>query len=457
MFLYYAIGGSSALLIAAILIVVVALRRKPYATEAKTVAPQPSVSETPAPKIYREKLTMGDKPNPWTHSAPPDSKIDHLLPAFAFDAEGQIHRTQDSDLAQDIQVPSEPTAFAVLALWHAGREEYKLAALKVASNLQIVEGEREMICFLFQDLLERRISVKEVHDIERWQAPAFAASVKVYANAKINPTDWHELEQKLPSEYKEFYELEVAQKSPPKFLYRRAAESRIFSDGLLRLNLSVIGRSLNPRRWQRVLASGSGERVRRWASGLPCENERDALLLVANPEIFEKDDFSAEVAQKIASILDGTNAGDWLFDRGEKPSLIFRRLYFKFFCLFERYNEAVCCYGLLGVFRRERANRLYYARALFSCGMPHESWAEMSALLADFPRDAAILNEAGIYAHKLGRGEEAREIFDLARGLYPDDATIAYNEAIFTEEYSRLQIEQKWTQVQKMHDLPVVD
>jgi len=111
----------------------------------------------------------------------------------------------------------------------------------------------------------------------------------------------------------------------------------------------------------------------------------------------------------------------------------------------------------LGIFRRDRATRLYYARALFVSGMQHEAWTEMSALMIDHPRDAAVLNEAAIYAHKLGRHEEAAEIFGLARGMYPEDATLAYNEAVFTEQFSQVQIKEKWSAVQKMTAPPVVE
>jgi Flp pilus assembly protein TadD len=89
--------------------------------------------------------------------------------------------------------------------------------------------------------------------------------------------------------------------------------------------------------------------------------------------------------------------------------------------------------------------------------MLHEAWAEMSSLMTDFPRDAAVLNEAGIYAHKLGRYDEAAEIFGLARSYFPDDATIAYNEAVFTEQYSKKQVEEKWSRVQKLTQPPVVE
>jgi Flp pilus assembly protein TadD len=90
-------------------------------------------------------------------------------------------------------------------------------------------------------------------------------------------------------------------------------------------------------------------------------------------------------------------------------------------------------------------------------GMPHEAWTEMSGLLSQYPRDLAVLNEAGIYAHKLSRYDEAAEIFSRARSMFPDDATLAYNEAVFTEQYSRVQIKEKWSGVQKLSQPPVVE
>lgn len=480
MLLYWVIGGLTALLLAAIFIAIAALRRgastlsvdrQASTANKSTQAPdQPAQVETP--HVQRTKFAMGDAASPWTQGVyeknTPNAKIDELLPAFAFDGNGDIHRTQDLDLVQHLDIAGlshECTTvaglavhgpLAVLALWHAGKSEYKLMALKVASNVQVAETERDLIRFLFQDLLEQRIAANKVRGIEHWSEPKFSAAVKVYLSAALTPGEWQELEKILPDEFKDLYELEAAQKLPPKILYRRAATSKVFADGLLRLSMKVTERYLNPRRWQRMLQAGNIDRVRAWSKSLPCENEQQALLIVTNPEIFDKEDFSAEQVQKIVPLLEATDPGNWLFHHGQKPELKLRRQYFKFFCLFARYNEAVCCFSTLGTFRRERANRLFYARALFQCGMPHESWAEISALLTDFPRDAAVLNEAGIYAHKMGRHEDAAEIFGLARSLYPEDATIAYNEAIFTEHYSKVQIEQKWTAVQKMQEPPVV-
>ena len=57
----------------------------------------------------------------------------------------------------------------------------------------------------------------------------------------------------------------------------------------------------------------------------------------------------------------------------------------------------------------------------------------------------------------LQRFDEAAELFGMARSLYPDDATLAYNEAVFTEQFSKKQIEDKWTRVQQLTQPPVAE
>jgi tetratricopeptide (TPR) repeat protein len=261
----------------------------------------------------------------------------------------------------------------------------------------------------------------------------------------------------LPEYLYPYYELELAQKLPPRTIYRRARESRVYAEGLFRLNLQTLARYLNPKRWQRLLNSDKSARFAEWLSKQPCQTELQALLRVADPNVFDRADLDEALALQIETILERKNPRNWLFAGGAPPRLHLRLQYFKYFCLFQKYNEAVRCFAMLGVFRRDRAQRLWYARALFLSGMQHEAWSEMSALMTDYPRDAAVLNEAGIYAHKLGRFDEAAEIFGLARSYFPDDATIAYNEAVFTEQYSRRQVEEKWSRVQKLTQPTVVE
>ncbi len=431
----------------------------------RELAPEGEGGEAP-PRVKRAKLSIGDAPSPWTqgiyeqHS--PESKIEALLPAFAFDEAGNIHRVQMPDAVQGADFLSAVRhcdtaaglavngAYATLLLWHSGDPSYAQMALKVASHAQIAPEQKELIRFLFQDVIGKPLSPRSVPGLTRWSKPAFQAAVTLYNSAKISPQKSQDLEKLLPVEFRRFYELELAQKLPAKTIYREAATSPVFSEGLYLTNLKTLRRYMSPSRWLRIRNSGNTARFSEWIRNLPCETETDALLQVANPDIFEKEDLPEDLALKIQEIFATTDIRSWLFDNGKKPPLTCRLHYFKFFCLFERYNEAVRCFAYLGIFRRDRATRLYYARALFAVQMQHEAWTEMSALMTDYPRDAAVLNEAAIYAHKLGRHEEAAEIFGLARGMYPDDATLAYNEAVFTEQFSQVQIQEKWSAVQKM-------
>ena len=330
-------------------------------------------------------------------------------------------------------------------------------ALKVASHGQIAPEQKELIRFLFQDVTGKPLRPTAVPGLTRWSKPAFHAAVSLYHSPKISPQKWTELEKVLPVEFRRFYELELGQKLPAKTIYREAGSSPVFTEGLYRTNLVTLRRYLSPSRWLRIRNSGNTTRFKEWVTNVPCETEADALFHISNPDIFEREDLSPQLADKIQEIFATTNIASWLFENAKKPPLVWRLHYFKFFCLFERYNEAVRCFAFLGVYRRDRATRLYYARALFAVNMPHEAWTEMSALMSDYPKDAAVLNEAAIYAHKLGRHEEAAEIFSLARSMYPDDATLAYNEAVFTEQFSQVQIKEKWSAVQKMTAPPVVE
>lgn len=437
---------------------------------AAEVAPEAAVE---APRIKRARLAIGDAASPWTqgiyerHS--PEGKIDALLPAFAFDEAGKIHRVQNPDAVQGADVASAVKhcntasgiavngAYATLLLWHLGDPSYAEMALKVASHGQIAPEQKELIRFLFQDVTGQTLSTRAVPGLTRWSKPAFHAAVTLYNSDKILHDQWTQLEKVLPPDFRRFYELELAQKLPAKTIYRDAASSAVFGEGLYRTNLKTLRRFMTPARWARIRNSGNAARFSEWIKSVPCETEDDALFHISNPDVFEKEDLGDELAQKIQDIVAATDTRGWLFHQGKKPPLTHRLHYFKFFCLFERYNEAVRCFAFLGIFRRDRATRLYYARALFAVDMQHDAWTEMSALMSEYPRDAAVLNEAAIYAHKLGRHEEAAEIFALARGMYPNDATLAYNEAVFTEQFSQVQIKEKWSAVQKMSTPPVVE
>jgi hypothetical protein len=463
------------LFLTALITMIVALKRarrmhsgtlKPARKGPETASVEAAPPPVEPPRVKRAKLSIGDAPSPWTqgiyeqHS--PEGKIEALLPAFAFDEAGNIHRVQMPDAVQGADFLSAVRhcdtavglavngAYATLLLWHSGDPSYAQMALKVASHAQIAPEQKELIRFLFQDVIGKPLSPRAVPGLTRWSKPAFHAAVTLYNTAKVSPQKSQDLEKLLPVEFRRFYELELAQKLPAKTIYREAATSPVFSEGLYRTNLKTLQRYMSPSRWLRIRNSGNTGRFGEWVRNLPCETESDALLQISNPDIFEKEDLHEDLAQKIQEIFARTDLRSWLFDNGKKPPLTYRLHYFKFFCLFERYNEAVRCFAYLGVFRRDRATRLYYARALFAVQMQHEAWTEMSALMTEYPRDAAVLNEAAIYAHKLGRHEEAAEIFGLARGMYPDDATLAYNEAVFTEQFSQVQVQEKWSAVQKM-------
>ncbi|HRP69473.1 MAG TPA: hypothetical protein PLY93_08080, partial [Turneriella sp.] len=196
---------------------------------------------------------------------------------------------------------------------------------------------------------------------------------------------------------------------------------------------------------------GNAARLAKWVSEIACETPHDALFHIANPAVFAKEDLPESLAERIDAVLSATNTRAWLFEEGKLPPLIERMNYFKYFCLFERYSDGVRCFAFLGIFRHSRNFRLFYARALFMSGMLHDAWAEIASLLEKYPSDRALLNEAGIYAHKMTRYDEASEIFARARSLYPDDATLAYNEAVFTEDFSRVQVAEKWSRVEKLN------
>lgn len=474
----FILGGIAlTLLLTAIITLVVAFRRP----RARWKMPQPkpvaatgtATTGAPAPRVNRLRLTVGDVANPWTQGIyernSPEAKLARILMAFAFDEAGGIRRAQQAELVTGIDLGelirtcasasgvAVHGAYTTLVLWHAGDGRYAEMALKVASHAQMPLEQKDLIRFLFQDILDLRLKPRAVESLSHWNNKAFRTALALYTAKRVKEAEWKEMSLVLPEYLYPYYELELAQKLPPRTIYRRARENRVYGEGLFRLNLETLKRYLNPKRWQRLQNSDKAARFSAWLAEQPCRTEAEALLHVANPDVFEAADIDAALAERIHSVLEGRNPRAWLFDGEKAPRLHFRLQYFKYFCLFGKFNEAVRCFATLGVFRRDRAQRLWYARALFLSGMQHEAWSEMSALMSDYPRDAAVLNEAGIYAHKLGRYEEAAEIFGLARSYFPDDATIAYNEAVFTEQYSRKQVEEKWTRVQKLTRPPVVE
>jgi tetratricopeptide (TPR) repeat protein len=465
------------LLLTAIITLVVAFRRAKRNPRTTALQTSPNVAtrvaEVTAPRIKHSRLSVGDIVSPWTQGIyernSPEAKINNLLMAFAFDENDRIHRAQHAELTASMDVGELMRncasasgvavygAYATLVLWHAGDDRYAEMVLKVASHAHLPFEQKELIQFLFQDILGVRIKPLQVASLAQWNNRAFRTALALYTAKRVKESEWQEMSRLLPEHFYAFYELELAQKLPPRTIYRRARKSRIYAEGLYRLNLETLARYFNPKRWLRLQTSDKAARFAAWLARRPCVTEADALLTIANPDIFALADIDENLAKKIESILEGKNPRAWLFEGARQPSLHARLQYFKYFCVFGKYNEAVRCFATLGVFRRDRVQRLWYARALFLSGMPHEAWAEISSLMMDFPRDAAVLNEAGIYAHKLGRFDEAAEIFALARSYFPDDATIAYNEAVFTEQYSRKQVEEKWSRVQKLTQPPVVE
>jgi|GEM_PF-3966226 len=481
--LFIAAGIALVLVVIAIVTVIVALRRarrgeagieSRAAVKPSIAAAEPQVAaDATAPRVKRTKLTVGDVASPWTQVVferhAPEEKVAVLLPAFAFDIDGSIHRTQTPELAREFDAVALMAqcdsatgvaafgALATLALWHCGRTEYTLVALKVASHMQMASEQRDAIRFLFQDVIGIPVKVSEVPSLAKWQNTRFAAAYHLYTAEHITGKDWQKLEGQLAPSLRKYYDNELARKLPIRRIYKQAPQSTVFSEGLYYVNLACLVRHMNPKRWLRLLNSDKSRRFREWVENLPCLTEQDALLHIANPEIYDVEDLTPELRESIPRILSATRARDWLFKQGKMPSLTYRVHYFKFFCLFGRYNEAVRCFATLSIMKRDRAIRLFYARALFSSGMQHDAWSEISALLADYPRDAVVLNETAIYAHKMGRFDEAAELFGMARSLYPDDATLAYNEAVFTEQYSKKQIEDKWTRVQQLTQPPVAE
>lgn len=479
--LLIAAGLAFALVVIAIVTVIVGLRRgRRGEDEQLTAAKKVAAATEPAavtgahePRVKRTKLTVGDVASPWTQVVferhEPEEKIAVLLPAFAFDIDGSIHRTQTPELAREfdaialMQQCDSATgvatfgALATLALWHCGRTEYALVALKVASHMQMASEQRDVIRFLFQDAIGIPVKVSEVPSLGKWRNTRFAAAHHLYTTEHVTGKDWPKLEGQLAPSLRKYYDNELARKLPIRGVYRQAPQSAVFSEGLYYVNLACLARHMNPKRWLRLLSSDKSRRFRDWVENLPCQTENDALLQIANPEIYDAEDLTPQLRESIPRILNATRSRDWLFNQGKMPPLTRRVHYFKFFCLFGRYNEAVRCFATLSIMKRDRAIRLFYARALFSSGMQHDAWSEISALLADFPRDAVVLNETAIYAHKMGRFDEAAELFGMARSLYPDDATLAYNEAVFTEQFSKKQIEDKWTRVQQLTQPPVAE
>lgn len=482
--LVIAAGVAVLLLSAAIVILVVALRRargnlreSSQTTENVSGANSPTeptpVPDIAEPRVKRARLSVGDAPSPWTQGVyerhSPEAKLARVLPAFGFDIAGAIHRSQNpeyvdaTELATTLRYCNTAVgvgvhgAYAALLLWHAGDPHYATMVLKVVSHAQLASEEKLLIRFLFQDVTQQPLPANVLLKVSGRQNPAFQASLSLYTEPHISTQRWTDLQKQLPAALLPVHQIEVSRKSPARVMYREAATNTLFADALYLQNLSTLSRYLSTRRWQRLLQSGKAARFREWLAGQKIDNVTKALLFIADPEVFEKEDLSDERRRDIIAVLDEQNVREWLFQGGRMPPLAERRQYFKFFCLFGRHGEAVRCFATLGIFRRDRALRLYYARALFSGEMLHEAWAEMSSLLGDYPRDAAVLNEAGIYAHRLGRYEEAAQIFATARGLFPDDATIAYNEAVFTEQYSKLQVEAKWSAVQKLTAPPVIE
>ncbi|AFM12594.1 tetratricopeptide repeat protein [Turneriella parva] len=475
-----AAGIGLLLFVAAIVILVVALKRArgPRPEQAvKVAASAPATTQTPPevaqPRVRRARLSVGDTPSPWTQGVyerhSPEAKLARILPAFGFDIAGTIHRSQNAEFVDATELAATLRycntavgvgvhgAYATLLLWHVGDPHYATMVLKVVSHAQLAHQEKALIRFLFQDITGHPFAPQDLPKPTGRQNPAFQASISLYTEPHISTQRWLELQQQLPAELRPYHQIEVSRKSPARVMYRESPTNPLFADALFHQNLSTLSRYMSTKRWQRLMQSGKAEQFRNWLGAQKIDSVCKALLFIADPEVYEKEDLSPELRREIVTLLDEQNVREWLFQGGRMPPLAERRQYFKFFCLFGRHGEAVRCFATLGAFRRDRALRLYYARALFSGEMLHEAWAEMSSLLADYPRDAAVLNEAGIYAHRLGRYEEAAQIFATARGMFPDDATIAYNEAVFTEQYSKLQVEAKWSAVQKLTAPPVIE
>lgn len=238
--LLIAAGVALLLVIIAVVTVVVGLRRarrgeSPSGKKTETGQPAvaPGIQPTTEPasaRVKRTKLTVGDVASPWTQVVferhAPEEKVAVLLPAFAFDIDGSIHRTQTPELAREFDAVALMAqcdsalgvatfgALATLALWHCGRTEYALIALKVASHAQMASEQRDAIRFLFQDVIGIPLKPGDIPSLGKWQNTRFTAAYHLYTSEHISGKDWVKFEGQLAPSLRKYYDIELARKLP---------------------------------------------------------------------------------------------------------------------------------------------------------------------------------------------------------------------------------------------------
>ncbi len=141
------------------------------------------------------------------------------------------------------------------------------------------------------------------------------------------------------------------------------------------------------------------------------------------------------------------------FEQWNPESLLWKEVSFYAHAALGNWQQLLLLAEELKTLRKKFHIRFYCARATFETGDILKAWHRINELLADFPDNAAVLNEAGIYAWKLERFEEAEDIFSRARNLFPDHAATKYNEAVLFEKRSLSEIGAKWKEVE-LHTHP---
>jgi len=136
--------------------------------------------------------------------------------------------------------------------------------------------------------------------------------------------------------------------------------------------------------------------------------------------------------------------------RDSLPTGFLRYVLFIFYSYRNQWQKVLTLYDKLGRYTEEFYGEFFYARSLFESKFLRNAWEKILEMLQKYPENLLVLNEAAIYAYRMGELDKAEEIFSEMKRLYPNHPVTIYNEAIFYEERSMQEIKNRW---QKYHEL----
>ncbi|MCS6984753.1 MAG: hypothetical protein NZM25_06480 [Leptospiraceae bacterium] len=352
----------------------------------------------------------------------------------------------------------------ILLYWQGGYREAKLALFlvfyyeatrgedirpflyKTLTYQKIPSGQRKLLQYLYQDLFERKAPPPGEEELAISKRLLFCFRY-LEGDAKINRSLYRRIvvEDLIPIE-PEFQE-KILKKATLMLFYQLVKEEKLKQQAELL--------------FKQFLKSGKVHEPQLWLEGqisphvkLPKDEEELHHLLaelvrhspLAKLLAFCLVEKQKPLREKIyAEAEDLENWKKWL--SAMPPRL--RRAAFILASESHFHREANEFFPRDKVTPKELKLLLLKARNFYFSGAYKEALEMMEELLPHYSQNFYVLHDAAIYKFKLGKIQEAEELFFQLKELYPHHPAVLHNEALFFEQKALQQIQQRWENYEK--------